>query len=163
MLKAKAFHGANVFMSRKLVPPEIFDALRDALNNNGAQVFLCSDPSRSGPDDFHIISSPDHEKFEDLIAKGYNLLGPQCFHLSVSPLGKHTPLFLEREVYRSAEFFLIMMQVSCTLGAISSKGLPAGGTLVFPGFCSAGSSVYGFVGSTKPLQVCTTIVLVVRF
>uniref|UniRef100_A0A803R0B0 BRCT domain-containing protein n=1 Tax=Cannabis sativa TaxID=3483 RepID=A0A803R0B0_CANSA len=78
MLKAKAFDGANVFMSRKLVPPEIFDALRDALNNNGAQVFLCSDPSRSGPDDFHIISSPDHEKFEDLTAKGCNLLGPQC-------------------------------------------------------------------------------------
>ncbi|XP_062116606.1 uncharacterized protein LOC133830610 [Humulus lupulus] len=78
MMKAKAFHGANVFMSRKLVPPEIFDALHDALNNNGAEVFLCSDPSRSGPDDFHIISSPDHDKFEDLRAKGCNLLGPQC-------------------------------------------------------------------------------------
>ncbi|KAF4373146.1 hypothetical protein F8388_019328 [Cannabis sativa] len=78
MLKAKTFYGANVFMSPKLVPPEIFDALHDALKNNGAEVFLSSDLSRSGPDDFHIISSPDHEKFEDLRAKGYNLIGPQC-------------------------------------------------------------------------------------
>ncbi|GMN45524.1 hypothetical protein TIFTF001_014708 [Ficus carica] len=78
MLKAKAFKGANVFMSRKLVPPEIFDALHDALKLNGAEIFLCSDPSRSGPDDFHIISSSDHEKFVDLKAKGCNLLGPQC-------------------------------------------------------------------------------------
>ncbi|XP_059454204.1 uncharacterized protein LOC132184545 isoform X2 [Corylus avellana] len=78
MMKAKAFKGANVFMSRKLVPPEVFDKLHDALKQNGAEVFLCCDPSRSGPDDYHIISSPDHEKFEDLIAKGCNLLGPQC-------------------------------------------------------------------------------------
>ncbi|KAF4372947.1 hypothetical protein G4B88_018112 [Cannabis sativa] len=78
MLKAKTFYGANVFMSPKLVPPEIFDALHDALKNNGAEVFLSSDLSRSGPDDFHIVSSPDHEKFEDLRAKGYNLIGPQC-------------------------------------------------------------------------------------
>ncbi|KAF3447039.1 hypothetical protein FNV43_RR12219 [Rhamnella rubrinervis] len=78
MLNAKAFKGANVFMSRNLVPPEIFDALHDALKQNGAEVFLCCDPSRSGPDDFHIISSPDHVKFEDLRAKGCNLLGPQC-------------------------------------------------------------------------------------
>ncbi|PON91555.1 BRCT domain containing protein [Trema orientale] len=78
MLRAKAFKGANVFMSRKLVPPEIFDALHDALKQNGAEVFLCCDPSRSGTDDFHIISSPDHEKFEDLSAKGCNMLGPQC-------------------------------------------------------------------------------------
>jgi hypothetical protein len=60
MMKAKAFKGANVFMSRKLVPPEVFDKLHDALKQNGAEVFLCCDPSRSGPDDYHIISSPDH-------------------------------------------------------------------------------------------------------
>lgn len=63
MMKAKAFKGANVFMSRKLVPPEVFDKLHDALKQNGAQVFLCCDPSRSGPDDYHIISSPDHVFF----------------------------------------------------------------------------------------------------
>ncbi|XP_010269063.1 PREDICTED: DNA topoisomerase 2-binding protein 1-A isoform X2 [Nelumbo nucifera] len=74
----KAFKGANVFMSRNLVPPEIFDALHDALKQNGAEVFLCCDPSRNGPNDYHVISSPDHEKFEDLRAKGCNLLGPQC-------------------------------------------------------------------------------------
>ncbi|XP_015885769.3 uncharacterized protein LOC107421117 isoform X3 [Ziziphus jujuba] len=78
MLKTNAFKGANVFMSRNLVPPEIFDALHDALKQNGAEVFLCCDPSRNGPNDFHIISSFDHEKFEDLRAKGCNLLGPQC-------------------------------------------------------------------------------------
>ena len=60
MVNTKPFEGANVFMSRNLVPPEIFDALHDALKNNGAQVFLCCDPSRNGPDDFHIISSPLH-------------------------------------------------------------------------------------------------------
>lgn len=63
MMKAKAFKGANVFMSRKLVPPEVFDKLHDALKQNGAEVFLCCDPSRSGPDDYHIISSPDHVFF----------------------------------------------------------------------------------------------------
>ncbi|XP_008781616.2 DNA topoisomerase 2-binding protein 1-A isoform X2 [Phoenix dactylifera] len=72
------FSGANVFLSRSLVAPEVFDALHDALRLNGAQVFLCCDPSRSGPNDYHVISSPDHEKFEDLRAKGCNLLGPQC-------------------------------------------------------------------------------------
>ncbi|KAE8726181.1 Topbp1, putative isoform 3 [Hibiscus syriacus] len=76
--KVKAFTGSNVFMSRNLVPPEVFDKLHGVLKDNGAQVFLCSDPSRNGPDDFHIISSIDHEKFEDLSAKGCNLLGPQC-------------------------------------------------------------------------------------
>nr|POE67700.1 dna topoisomerase 2-binding protein 1-a [Quercus suber] len=78
MMKTKTFKGANVFMSRNLVPPEIFDTLHDALKHNGADVFLCCDPSRSAPSDYHIISSPDHEKFLDLRAKGCNLLGPQC-------------------------------------------------------------------------------------
>ncbi|KAJ0085046.1 hypothetical protein Patl1_08273 [Pistacia atlantica] len=78
MLKPKPFKGASAFMSRNLVAPEIFDALLDALKLNGAEVFLCSDPSRTGPNDFHVISSSDHEKFEDLRAKGCNLLGPQC-------------------------------------------------------------------------------------
>uniref|UniRef100_A0A6N2MA89 BRCT domain-containing protein n=1 Tax=Salix viminalis TaxID=40686 RepID=A0A6N2MA89_SALVM len=78
MLSTKSFKGVNVFMSRNLVPPEVFDALLDALKLNGADVFLCCDPSRHGHNDFHIISSPDHEKFEDLKAKGCNLLGPHC-------------------------------------------------------------------------------------
>ncbi|KAL6211993.1 hypothetical protein ACLB2K_017216 [Fragaria x ananassa] len=78
MLQTPPFKGANVFMSRKLVPPEILDALHDALNLNGANVVLCCDPSRTGPDDFHVIASSDHEKFEDLRAKGCQLLGPQC-------------------------------------------------------------------------------------
>lgn len=78
MLKTPSFKGANVFMSRKLVPPEIFDALHDALKLNGANVVLCCDPSRTGPDDYHVIASSDHEKFEDLRAKGCQLLGPQC-------------------------------------------------------------------------------------
>ncbi|XP_024162832.1 DNA topoisomerase 2-binding protein 1 isoform X1 [Rosa chinensis] len=78
MLQTPPFKGANVFMSRKLVPPEIFDALHDALKLNGANVVLCSDPSRTGPDDYHVIASSDHEKFEDLRAKGCQLLGPQC-------------------------------------------------------------------------------------
>ncbi|KAL5768631.1 hypothetical protein ACOSQ2_015414 [Xanthoceras sorbifolium] len=78
MMKSKPFKGAKVFMSRNLVAPEIYDTLLDALKLNGAEVFLCCDPSRTGPDDFHVISSSDHEKFEDLRAKGCNLLGPQC-------------------------------------------------------------------------------------
>ncbi|XP_043721482.1 DNA topoisomerase 2-binding protein 1-A-like isoform X2 [Telopea speciosissima] len=73
-----AFKGANIFMSRNLVPSEIFDTLHDSLKQNGAEVSLCCDPSRTGPNDYHIISSPEHEKFEDLRAKGCNLLGPQC-------------------------------------------------------------------------------------
>ncbi|KAF7816812.1 DNA topoisomerase 2-binding protein 1-A isoform X1 [Senna tora] len=77
MLRTNTFKGANVFMSRNLVPPEVFDALHDALKNNGAHVELCCDPSRNGPNDYHIISH-DHEKLEDLKAKGCNLLGPQC-------------------------------------------------------------------------------------
>lgn len=60
MMKAKPFKGANVFMSRNLVAPEIFDALLDALKLNGADVFLCCDPSRTGANDFHVISSSDH-------------------------------------------------------------------------------------------------------
>ncbi|KAH9691361.1 transcription coactivator [Citrus sinensis] len=78
MMKPKPFKGAKVYMSRNLVAPEIFDALLDALKLNGAEVELCCDPSRTGPNDFHVISSSDHEKFEDLRAKGCNLLGPQC-------------------------------------------------------------------------------------
>ena len=60
MLNTRPFKGANVFISRNLVPPEVFDALLDGLKLNGADVFLCCDPSRHGPNDFHIISSPDH-------------------------------------------------------------------------------------------------------
>ncbi|KAM1022887.1 hypothetical protein ACFX13_044495 [Malus domestica] len=78
MRKTAAFQGANVFMSRNLVPPEMFDALHDALKHNGANVFLCCDPSRTAPNDYHVIESSDHVKFEDLRAKGCNLLGPQC-------------------------------------------------------------------------------------
>ncbi|CAN1234553.1 NAD kinase 2, chloroplastic [Linum perenne] len=78
MMKTNTFKGYNVFMSRKLVPPEIYDALLDALKLNGADVFPCCDPSRNSPNDYHVISSPDHEKFEDLRAKGCNLIGPQC-------------------------------------------------------------------------------------
>lgn len=98
------FKGANVFMSRNLVPPEVFDTLLDTFKLNGAEIFLCCDPSRSGPSDFHVIASPLHvrilfrfltaiaytfggkifalnsfcnlqEKFEDLKAKGCNLIG----------------------------------------------------------------------------------------
>lgn len=56
----KSFKGANVFMSRNLVPPELFDSLHDALKQNGAEVFLCCDPSRTAQNDYHIISSSDH-------------------------------------------------------------------------------------------------------
>ncbi|KAI8004418.1 DNA topoisomerase 2-binding protein 1-A [Camellia lanceoleosa] len=76
-------------MSRNLVPPEIFDSLHDSLKHNGAKLFLCSDPSRNGPDDFHVISSTDHEKFELLQKKGCNLLGPQCV---LSCAKEHRPL-----------------------------------------------------------------------
>ncbi|GMP79528.1 hypothetical protein CsSME_00035031 [Camellia sinensis var. sinensis] len=86
---SKTFEGANVFMSRNLVPPEIFDSLHDSLKHNGAKLFLCSDPSRNGPDDFHVISSTDHEKFELLQKKGCNLLGPQCV---LSCAKEHRPL-----------------------------------------------------------------------
>ncbi|KAG0501899.1 hypothetical protein HPP92_001971 [Vanilla planifolia] len=72
------FSGANVFLSRSLVTPEVFDALHDALRLNGAQVFLCCDPSRNTPNDYHVISSPEHEKFEALKTNGCNLVGPQC-------------------------------------------------------------------------------------
>ncbi|XP_060217466.1 uncharacterized protein LOC132644845 isoform X1 [Lycium barbarum] len=78
MMTTKVFNGANVFMSRNLVPPEQFDALHDALKLNGAQVFLCCDPSRNAPTDYHLISNPQHDKFGDLQAKGCNLIGPQC-------------------------------------------------------------------------------------
>ncbi|CAL5348451.1 unnamed protein product [Camellia sinensis] len=88
-MMSKTFGGANVFMSRNLVPPEIFDSLHDSLKHNGAKLFLCSDPSRNGPDDFHVISSTDHEKFELLQKKGCNLLGPQCV---LSCAKEHRPL-----------------------------------------------------------------------
>ncbi|XP_062198046.1 uncharacterized protein LOC133900812 [Phragmites australis] len=76
--RAATFAGASVFLSRNLVAPEVFDAVHDALRLNGAEVFLCADPSRTGPLDFHVISSSSHERFADLRAKGCNLLGPQC-------------------------------------------------------------------------------------
>jgi len=60
MLKTKAFQGAHVFMSRNLVPPEVFDALHDAVKDNGAQLHLCCDPSRNGPNEYHIIASRKH-------------------------------------------------------------------------------------------------------
>lgn len=77
-MRKTTFKGANVFISRNLVPPEIFDSLHDVLKDNGAEIFLCCDPSRNGPNDYHVISSRDHEKFNDLRQKGCNLLGPQC-------------------------------------------------------------------------------------
>ncbi|XP_042461718.1 DNA topoisomerase 2-binding protein 1-like isoform X3 [Zingiber officinale] len=76
--RGTTFAGANVFLSRSLVPPDVFDALHDALKLNGATVFLCSDPSRTAANDYHVIASSNHEKFENLRAKGCNLLGPQC-------------------------------------------------------------------------------------
>ncbi|KAK4751984.1 hypothetical protein SAY87_020782 [Trapa incisa] len=78
MMTAKPFDGASVFLSRRIVPPEIFDSFYDALKQNGSQVFFCCDPSRNGPQDYHVIYSPDHEKFEDLRAKGCKLVGPPC-------------------------------------------------------------------------------------
>ncbi|XP_068648087.1 uncharacterized protein [Aristolochia californica] len=78
MATSPVFNGTSIFLSRSLVPPELFDALHDALRLNGAQIFLCCDPSRAGPHDYHVISSMDHEKFEDLRAKGCSLVGPQC-------------------------------------------------------------------------------------
>ncbi|TKY56104.1 DNA topoisomerase 2-binding protein 1-A [Spatholobus suberectus] len=115
MSKTKAFQGANVFMSRNLVPPEVFDALHDAVKDNGAQIHLCCDPFRNGPDDYHIISSRKHvinssllllfslfllfflipisasqEKFDDLKSKGCKLLGPRCV-LSCAKAGRPLP------------------------------------------------------------------------
>ncbi|XP_052203477.1 uncharacterized protein LOC127808852 [Diospyros lotus] len=89
MMMSKTFKGSNVFLSRSLVPPEIFDTLHDALKHNGADVFLCCDPSRNGPNDFHVISSNQHEKFDDLQKKGCRLLGPQCV---LSCAKEHRPL-----------------------------------------------------------------------
>lgn len=59
-MRPAVFEGASVLLSRSLVPPEAFDAVHDALRLNGAQVFLCCDPSRSAPSEFHVISSIDH-------------------------------------------------------------------------------------------------------
>ena len=58
--RAATFAGASVFLSRNLVAPEVFDAVHDALRLNGAEVLLCADPSRTGPLDFHVISSSSH-------------------------------------------------------------------------------------------------------
>ncbi|CAJ1971928.1 unnamed protein product [Sphenostylis stenocarpa] len=90
MSKTKAFQGVNVFMSRNLVPPEVFDALHDAVKDNGAQLHLCCDPSRNGPNDYHIIASSKHEKFDDLKSKGCKLLGPRCV-LSCAKGGRSLP------------------------------------------------------------------------
>ncbi|CAH9113756.1 unnamed protein product [Cuscuta epithymum] len=89
MMMGKVFKGANVFMSRNLVPPEQFDTLHDALKLNGAQVFLCCDPSHNGPNDYHVISSMDHEKFDELLSKGCNLIGPRCVLFCAN---EHRPL-----------------------------------------------------------------------
>lgn len=80
MLKPKPFAGVNVFVSRNLVAPEIFDALHDALKQNGAEVFLCCDPARNGPKDYHVISSADHVgrfhvQFMTLFRIGYVFIG----------------------------------------------------------------------------------------
>ncbi|PWA68877.1 BRCT domain-containing protein [Artemisia annua] len=45
-MRKTTFNGANVFMSRNLVPPEVFASLHDVLKDNGAEIILCSDPSR---------------------------------------------------------------------------------------------------------------------
>ncbi|KAK9167384.1 hypothetical protein Scep_002575 [Stephania cephalantha] len=74
----KCFNGANVFLSRNLVAPEIHAAVRDALTRNGARIFDNCDSSRNAPEDYHVISSFNHVKFDDLKAKGCNLIGPEC-------------------------------------------------------------------------------------
>ncbi|KAG8091091.1 hypothetical protein GUJ93_ZPchr0011g28156 [Zizania palustris] len=76
--RAATFAGASVFLSRNLVAPEVYDAVHDALRLNGAEVFLCADPGRTGALDFHVISSSSHERFADLRAKGCNLLGKRA-------------------------------------------------------------------------------------
>lgn len=70
MSKPKSFQGINVFMSRNLVPPEVFATLHDAVKDNGAQIHLCCDPSRNGPNDYHIISCSKHviHRFHSQIA-----------------------------------------------------------------------------------------------
>ncbi|KAL5719563.1 hypothetical protein ACHQM5_012319 [Ranunculus cassubicifolius] len=77
-MATKPFKGSNIYLSRNLVQPELFDSIHDALKLNGATVYQCCDPSRSGLNDYHIISSPLHEKFEHLKTKGCKLLGPEC-------------------------------------------------------------------------------------
>ncbi|XP_022748967.1 probable NAD kinase 2, chloroplastic [Durio zibethinus] len=47
-------------MPRNLVLPQVFDKLHGFLKDSGAQVFLCCEPSRNAPDDFHVISPIDH-------------------------------------------------------------------------------------------------------
>jgi topoisomerase (DNA) II binding protein 1 len=58
--RAATFAGASVFLSRSLVAPEVFDAVHDALRLNGAEVLLCANPNRTGPLDYHVISSSSH-------------------------------------------------------------------------------------------------------
>ncbi|KAG5525116.1 hypothetical protein RHGRI_031707 [Rhododendron griersonianum] len=84
-MMSKTFKGSTVFMSRNLVPPELFDSLHDALKLNSADISLCCDPSKNGPNDFHLISSNLHEKFEVLQKKGC----PQCVF---SCAKEHRPL-----------------------------------------------------------------------
>ncbi|KAJ3671664.1 hypothetical protein LUZ60_007743 [Juncus effusus] len=76
--KALTFEGINVYLSRNLVAPELYDALHDALRLNGATVYTICDPDRNSPLDYHVISSPNHEKFANLKSRGCCLLGPQC-------------------------------------------------------------------------------------
>ncbi|ONK57609.1 uncharacterized protein A4U43_C09F2240 [Asparagus officinalis] len=78
LIESEAADAYLVLYSLLCATPEVYDAVHDALKLNGANVFLCCDPSRNNPDDFHVISSSDHEKFEVLKSKGCNLLGPQC-------------------------------------------------------------------------------------
>ncbi|KAK9096174.1 hypothetical protein Sjap_021671 [Stephania japonica] len=78
MKLTKCFNGANVFLSRNLVAPEIHAAVKDALKDHGAHIFDNCDSSRNGPDDYHVISSYNHVKFDDLKAKGCKLIGPEC-------------------------------------------------------------------------------------
>jgi topoisomerase (DNA) II binding protein 1 len=75
--RAATFAGASVFLSRNLVAPEVFDAVHDALRLNGAEVFLCADPGRTGPLDFHVISSPSHVHAPSLPARIDFLFVPQ--------------------------------------------------------------------------------------
>ncbi|GJN28694.1 hypothetical protein PR202_gb16851 [Eleusine coracana subsp. coracana] len=72
--RAATFAGASVFLSRNLVAPEVFDAVHDALRLNGAEVFLCADPGRTGPLDFHVISSSSHAKIGELVTAMGGLL-----------------------------------------------------------------------------------------
>ena len=56
--------GEILFMN--LMLPEICNSLHDALKDNEANIFFCCDPYWNGPNDYHIISSPDHEESDML-------------------------------------------------------------------------------------------------